>query len=136
MEVIHPRCAGLDVHQQTVVACARVASGATVQQEVRTFGTATRDLLALADWLTPHECTGLTRDAVRMSGRAMAEAIIKGKQNPERRADLSQGRLKASRPAVIAALQGFVTPHHRFLLRLHLTQIDTLESAVRDVEAR
>ena len=46
MEVLYPRCGGLDVHQQTVVACARVASGATVQQEVRTFGTATGDLLA------------------------------------------------------------------------------------------
>jgi hypothetical protein len=47
MEVLYPRCAGLDVHQQTVVACARVASGSTVQQQVRTFGTATGDLLAL-----------------------------------------------------------------------------------------
>ena len=41
MEVLYPRCAGLDVHQQTVVACARLASGSTVQQDVRTFGTAT-----------------------------------------------------------------------------------------------
>jgi len=40
------------------------------------------------------------------------------------------------RPAVIAALHSRVTPHHRFLLRLHLTQIDALELAVRDVEAR
>ena len=52
MEVLYPRCAGLDVHQQTVVACARIASGSTVQQDVRTFGTTTADLLALADWLT------------------------------------------------------------------------------------
>jgi hypothetical protein len=57
MEVLYPRCAGLDVHQQTVVACARIASGSTVQQEVRTFGTATGELLALADWLTAHGCT-------------------------------------------------------------------------------
>src|SRR6266852_1971246 len=57
MEVLYPRCAGLDVHQQTVVACARIASGSTVQQEVRTFGTATGDLLALADWLTAHGCS-------------------------------------------------------------------------------
>jgi transposase len=62
--------------------------------------------------------------------------IIRGEQDLEHLADLSQGRLKASRPAVIAALQGRVTPHHRFLLRLHLTQMDALEVAVRDVEAR
>jgi Transposase len=63
MEVLYPRCAGLDVHQQTVVACARVASGSTVQQEVRTFGTATKDLLALADWLTAQGCTHVAMES-------------------------------------------------------------------------
>src|SRR6266852_5088247 len=63
MEVLYPRCAGLDVHQQTVVACARVASGSTVQQEVRTFGTTTGDLLALADWLTAHGCTHVAMES-------------------------------------------------------------------------
>ncbi len=63
MEVLYPRCAGLDVHQQTVVACARVASGPTVQQEVRTFGTTTGDLLALADWLTTHGCTHVAMES-------------------------------------------------------------------------
>ena len=48
--------------------------------------------------------TSVISDVLGMSGRAMIEAIIKGEQNPERLADLSQGRLKASRPAVIAAL--------------------------------
>jgi transposase len=52
MEVVHPRCAGLDVHKKTVVAC-RLApgSGAEPVREVRTFGTTTRELLHLADWL-------------------------------------------------------------------------------------
>src|SRR5215212_1046553 len=63
MEVLYPRCAGLDVHQQTVVACARVASGSSVQQDVRTFGTATADLLALADWLTAHGCTHVAMES-------------------------------------------------------------------------
>jgi len=239
MEVLYARCAGLDVHKRTVVACVRLAASTTVQQEVRTFGTATRDLLALADWLTSHGCThvamestgvywkpiwhvldgqfalilanalqvrsvpgrktdvndamwiadllahGLIRgsfvppapihelrdltrtrkqmvrevaqhtlriqkvledanlkltsvlsDVLGMSGRAMIEAIIRGEADPERLADLSQGRLKASRPAVVDALHGRVTAHHRFLLRLHLTHIDTLETTVREVEAR
>jgi transposase len=51
MDVIYPRCAGLDVHKQTVVACVRVASGGAPLQEVRTFDTATSGLLALCDWL-------------------------------------------------------------------------------------
>jgi transposase len=51
MEVIYPRCAGLDVHKQTVVACARIAGDGPLVQEVRTFDTTTSGLLALADWL-------------------------------------------------------------------------------------
>jgi transposase len=80
--------------------------------------------------------TSVISDVMGMSGRAMIEAIIRGEQDVDRLADLSQGRLKASRPAVIAALQGRVTPHHRFLLRLHLTHIDAVDAAVREVEAR
>ena len=41
MEVICPRCAGLDVHKQTVVACARIAGDGAPLQEVRTFATTT-----------------------------------------------------------------------------------------------
>lgn len=51
MEVIHSRCAGLDVHKQTVVACVRIADNGAPLQEVRTFATMTSGLLALADWL-------------------------------------------------------------------------------------
>ena len=51
MEVIYTRCAGLDVHKETVVACVRIAEGGTPRQEVQTFPTSTCGLLALADWL-------------------------------------------------------------------------------------
>src|SRR6266542_3415268 len=46
------RCAGLDVHQDTVAACVRFPgpSGERVQ-EVHTFGTTTIELLAFRDWL-------------------------------------------------------------------------------------
>ena len=42
MKVLHRHCAGLDVHKQDVVACARVLGGRKAVQEVRTFGTTTR----------------------------------------------------------------------------------------------
>ena len=45
MEVIHRRCAGLDVHKQTVVACVRLVVEGEIQRQVRTFGTATADLV-------------------------------------------------------------------------------------------
>jgi len=51
MQVISPRCAGLDVHKQTVVACVRIAGNGPPLQEVRTFATTTSGLLALCDWL-------------------------------------------------------------------------------------
>jgi transposase len=52
MDVQLQRCAGLDVHQRTVVACVRLTTAeGVVQQEVRTVGTMTADLLALGDWL-------------------------------------------------------------------------------------
>jgi len=44
---------GLDVHKMSVVACARcVGSMGRVEREVKTFGTTTKDLLALFDWLS------------------------------------------------------------------------------------
>ena len=53
MDVIHARCCGLDVHKKTVVVCVLISDAArAVQKEVRTFGTMTDDLLALAGWLT------------------------------------------------------------------------------------
>ena len=52
MQAIIERCCGLDVHQETVVACLLVgAPGAQPNKEVRTFRTVTRDLEALRDWL-------------------------------------------------------------------------------------
>ncbi len=239
MDVVYPKCAGLDVHQETVVACARVGSGKAVTREVRTFGTTTPELLALSDWLAAHGCThvamestgvywkpvwhvldghfelvlanamhirnipgrktdvndatwiadllahGLIRgsfvppapvqelrdltrtrkqlvreiaqhilriqktletanvkltavlaDILGASGRAILHALVAGETDPERLAALANDKVKASRADLVAALHGHVTPHHRFLLQLHLTQIAALEAAVREVEAR
>lgn len=63
MNLVHPRCAGLDVHQKTVVACIRVAVKRKVAQEVRTFGTTTSELLALSDWLSLHGCTHVAMES-------------------------------------------------------------------------
>ena len=56
MDVVVARCAGLDVHKDTVVACLRTP-GPDGQRtgEVRTFGTVTVELLALRDWLVAHQ---------------------------------------------------------------------------------
>src|SRR6266566_2480545 len=52
LRVIHERGAGLDIHKKTVVACVLVTKqDGQVQQEVRTFGTTTGEILAMAEWL-------------------------------------------------------------------------------------
>jgi len=80
--------------------------------------------------------TGLLSDLLGVSGRAILQALVAGETEPERLADLVHGRVKASRADLVAALHGRVTAHHRFLLQLHLAQVDALERAVREVEAR
>jgi transposase len=58
MDVVVERCAGLDVHKDTVVACVRAPDpqGGRLS-EVRTFGTFTVELLALRDWLLSYRVT-------------------------------------------------------------------------------
>jgi transposase len=66
MQVLYPRCAGLDVHQKTVVACVVLtAPDGTMQQHTQTFLTMTADLLALADWLGAY---GVTHVGLESSG--------------------------------------------------------------------
>src|SRR5215213_7655034 len=63
MEVLYPRCAGLDVHKDTVVASARLATGRDVTVEVQTFPTTTAGLLTLSAWLTERGCTHVAMEA-------------------------------------------------------------------------
>jgi transposase len=62
MEVLYPRCAGLDLGKETLVATVRIHGG-PVQREVRTFGTTTRELLTLAKWLSDHGVTHVVMEA-------------------------------------------------------------------------
>jgi transposase len=63
MEVLHRRCAGLDVPKDTVVACVRHAGNGAVKREVRTFKTTTKEPLALSEWLTAEGCTQIAMEA-------------------------------------------------------------------------
>lgn len=66
MDLVVERCAGLDVHKDTVVACVRTpGKGGKRQQATRTFGTMTVDLLALRDWLC---ALGVTLAAMESTG--------------------------------------------------------------------
>jgi transposase len=238
MEVLYPRCAGLDLGKDTLVACVRI-HGQPVQQEVRTFGTTTRALLALTAWLTEQrvthvameatgtywkavwhilegnltlvlanaghirgvpgrksdvkdaewiadllahglirgsfvppaavqevrdltrtrkqlvreiaqhtqriqktldianlKITGLISNLLGVSGRAILRALINGQTDPAQLADLARGTLTHKRAALIEALTGRVTPHHRRLISLHLDLIERLEAAVEEIDTQ
>jgi transposase len=64
VELVHPRCAGLDVAKDEVVACVRVPDGhGGRDQEVRTFPTFTSGLEALAAWLAAEGVTQVVMEA-------------------------------------------------------------------------
>lgn len=237
MRVMHSNCAGLDVHSQSVVACARTTEGNRVAHEVKSFGTTSRELFELLHWLEEHGCThavmestgvywkpvwhvlegsielvlaqasevknlpgrksdvsdaqwlsdlmahGLVRasfvppepiqelraltrtrkqlvrevgqhaqrvqkvledanvklasvlsNVLGVSGRQVLRALIEGESDPKVLAAFVSSRVKAPRDRIVDALQGRVTPHHRFLLRLHLEQIEHLETVIAAVE--
>ncbi|MFD1179723.1 transposase, partial [Paenibacillus puldeungensis] len=57
MDAIRENCCGLDVHQETVVAC--LFKGALDKKPIPVFaefGTTTKELCRLQDWLADHEC--------------------------------------------------------------------------------
>jgi len=243
MEEIYRCCAGLDVHKESVEAYVRrINENGRWQQQTRHWGTMTRDLLAMADWMAAQgvthvamESTGVywkpiynilesrfrvllvnarhlkqvpgrksdvrdchwiaqllqhgllkgsfipprpqreLRDLTRLrvqlveektrivnrlhkeledaniklasvateilgaSGRAMLEALIEGRKNPTQLADLAQRQLRGKIPELEKALEGHLTDHHRFMLRLlwqHLTQqeelIDELDAKIEE----
>jgi transposase len=63
MEVLHPRCCGLDVHKETVVACVRLVIDGKAVKEIRTFSTTTAGLLELSEWLTKTDCTHVAMES-------------------------------------------------------------------------
>ena len=239
MEILHRRCAGLDVHQKEIVACRRIASGRKVESELARFPTTTPGLLALSAWLTEAkvthvamEATGvywkpvwhvlcadfklilanashirnvpgrksdandatwiadllahglirasfvppqpiqelrdltrtrreLTREIVRhtqriqatleeanikltsvisdilgWSGRRILKAIVAGESDPLRLAELGHPRLACARENLVAALQGRLRDHHRFLIGQHLKTIEQIEATIAEFDAR
>jgi transposase len=62
MQVLYPRCAGLDVHKDSVVVRVRCVSE-PLHDEVKSFATTTSALLELSDWLSTHGVTHVAMEA-------------------------------------------------------------------------
>ena len=64
MQVLYPRCCGIDIHKKFVVACVLLTTPeGQVQKAVQTFSTMTQDLLALLDWLQTAGCTHVAMES-------------------------------------------------------------------------
>jgi transposase len=72
MDVISPRCCGLDVHKREVVACVvTTGSDGMPRKTIRAFGTMSPDILALADWLAAHEVTHIAMESTGVSWKPL-----------------------------------------------------------------
>jgi transposase len=75
-------------------------------------------------------------DVLGVSGRDMLRALVAGENDAQKLAELARRKLRAKIPALRLALQGRVTEHHRFLLKLLLDELTHLEGLIERLTAR
>ena len=81
MQVIHERCAALDVHKKTVVTTIMITqSDGSVKAQTRTFSTMTVDLLALDDWLSSHQVEVIAMESTGVFWRPVFNLLEEGRQ--------------------------------------------------------
>lgn len=81
MQVIHERCAALDVHKKTVVTTIMITQAdGSVQEQTRTFLTMTADLLALDDWLGSHGVKVIAMESTGVFWRPVFTLLEEGRQ--------------------------------------------------------
>jgi transposase len=77
MQIVYARCAGLDVHKESVSVCVSLCEGKNRRQETRRYRTFTGDLLALADWLKQQGVTHVAMEATGVYWRPIW-AVLEG----------------------------------------------------------
>lgn len=63
MQTVYERCAGLDVHKKSVVACLLFSENGQPRKERQTFSTMTHDLERLREWLKKYDCTHVAMES-------------------------------------------------------------------------
>jgi transposase len=71
-----------------------------------------------------------------VSGRAMLQALMEGEQDPVKLADFAQRKLRGKIPELEKALEGHVTVHHRFMLKLLWKQLAQQEELIAELEGK
>lgn len=75
-------------------------------------------------------------DIFGVSGRLMLDALLAGEMDPAEMAELARGKLRHKIPQLVDALEGEVSDHHRFLIRMHLEHLAYLQQAVAQLYER
>ena len=75
-------------------------------------------------------------DWLGVSGRAILAQLLAGEEDAEKLAALSRGRLRSKLPAMQLALEGRMTEHHRWMLRVLHEQLVFLEAQIAKLEAK
>jgi transposase len=75
-------------------------------------------------------------DVFGISGRLMLRALIDGKASPKEMAELAKKKLRSKIPELELALEGRVEEHHRFLLKLQLDRVESVEKDLEVLEQR
>lgn len=147
MQVVHERCCGMDVHKKTVVACVRTDQG----QQTRTFGTVTRELLRLWDWLDQEHVSAVAMESTGVYWKPVfnvleslaAELMVVNAQHvkavPGRKTDVKDAEWLADllRHGLLKA--SFIPPRPqrelRELVRYRRTLIDERSDVVRRIQS-
>jgi transposase len=75
MEIVHPRCCGIDVHKESVVACVRIQESRRATTDIRRFGTTTRELRALQAWLIETRCSHVALESTSVYWKAVFNVL-------------------------------------------------------------
>src|SRR5215475_9915610 len=75
-------------------------------------------------------------DVMGVSGRAMIQRLIEGETNPCKLADLAQRQLRGKIPELEKALEGKLTDHHRFLLKMLWKELAQQEELLAELDAK
>jgi len=73
-------------------------------------------------------------DVMGHSGRAIIQALIDGEIDPAKLAALAHWKVRAPAATLREALRGRIKRHHRFLLQLHMQQINALEAGIAELD--
>jgi transposase len=77
MQVVHPVCGGLDVHQATLTACVRrVSADSQMTPDLREFGTTYPALLALSDWLVAQHCPVVAMESTGVYWKPVYHVLV------------------------------------------------------------